>query len=117
MRTGTVVVTADNPSLTNDSVIITTQAGAATDIITEASPGEITADGISISTITATVVDANDNKVNTATDNITFSIQGEGSWWDNTTENKQVQAISGIATIRAKSTTEAGSFTVETSAP
>jgi hypothetical protein len=92
-------------------------AGAATKILTNAVPTGIIADGLSVSSITATLVDDNNNVVTTSTDTIKFSITGQGTWLDGTTTYKQISPVSGIATLPAKSTTKTGSFRVDTIVP
>ena len=52
-----------------------------------------TADGMSISTITAAIQDISGNLCTEATDTVTFSISGEGTWSDGSTGNKDVDAV------------------------
>jgi hypothetical protein len=115
--TGSFTVSATVTGLISSSTTVSVAAGAATKILTNAVPTGIIADGLSISSITATLVDDNNNVVTTATDTIRFSITGQGTWLDGTTAYKQVVPVSGIATLPAKSTVRTGSFRVDTIVP
>jgi hypothetical protein len=68
----------------------------------------ILADGASTALITAGVSDAGNQLVDTATDNITFSVSGQGTLLNTTQKN----ASSGLATVQLQSTTNTGTATV-----
>lgn len=72
----------------------------------------IKANGISISTVTAKLADGSDNLVVTATNTITFSITGNGTWSDGSVSPQSIPCFNGIATIAVKSTTITGSITI-----
>ena len=115
---GSIMVTANitDPSVQLSSAVTITTIPDATKIIAGVSPSTITADGISIATITATLVNANNNIVQNATNIVTFNISGNGTWDDDTLTPKLCTPINGIATIRAKPTTLSGGFTVTSNA-
>jgi hypothetical protein len=82
-------------------------------IVSDAIPGIITADGLSISTVSAIILDQSNNVVVTATNTITFSITGDGTWVDGSTSTVNCVPVNGVATVRAKSTKKSGSFSVD----
>jgi len=84
--------------------IITGTVEPATKILVSAIPETITADGISISTITAKVCDSNNNLVLNSTATITFSLNGTGTLIG----NNPCQCINGIAKILYKVSIETG---------
>jgi hypothetical protein len=114
---GQVTVTIIGPGVSASQSVINVTAGVATKILTAANPAGIIADGLSISTITATMVDDNNNLVPGSTGPVNFTITGQGAWEDGTVSTKTVSIQSGVATIRAKSTTKTGNFRVESNVP
>lgn len=83
-----------------------------TQIACQAGPPTIPADWESRTTVRAELLDDEGALVGTASDTVTFSIAGEGTWIDGTTAERQVGSTDGVATIEAKSTAVAGSMTV-----
>jgi hypothetical protein len=77
-----------------------------------ASPKKIFADGVSVTTITARVFDANNNLVLNSNPYIYFSITGAGELLGSTT----VQAVNGIAKIVFKSSTTYGTAVITATA-
>jgi hypothetical protein len=68
-----------------------------------ASPVSILSDGISTAVITAKVVDANNNLIITASDQISFGITGKG-----TLSGNSANALGGIATVVLRTSADAG---------
>jgi len=81
-----------------------------TKILLSANPTTLTADGISISTVTATVCDANNIPVTDSTATVTFSLSGSAG--GTLVGTNPVQAVNGVATIRYRSGTNTGTATV-----
>jgi hypothetical protein len=93
-----IVATAKEKEINGDSLTIQTLHGTPTQIRGYANPKIITADGVTISTITAYICDANKNIVKNANNIVTFSIvRGFGSLSNGTT-SYAINAVDGIAT-------------------
>ena len=77
------------------------------------------ADGITITTVTATILDANNNVIIESTGPVTFMMTGTSGVWadDGTQDNKVVIPVNGVATIRARSTTKKGWVNVKARIP
>jgi hypothetical protein len=74
------------------------------------------ADGNATLDLTATISDMNDNLVVSSTDSVTFNISGAGATWpDGSVIPQSIPCFGGIATIRIKSTTQAGAVIVSAS--
>jgi hypothetical protein len=70
-------------------------------------------DDISISTVTAKLLDENNSVVITATNTVTFTIQNEGGTWvDGSVVPQSIPCFNGVATIKVKSTKKSGGMTV-----
>ena len=80
----------------------------ASKVICTALPTSINNNGTSTSLITASIYDAGDALVTTATNSVTFSVSGQGTLLGTTIGS----AVSGLATIQLQSSTTAGTATV-----
>jgi hypothetical protein len=109
---GTIVVVSSGTNVVGSSVTIPVSAGIATKISCVVNPASIIADGVSVSTITARVTDANDNTVAGYNQNISFSITGAGSWPDGSVLPQSIPCLNGIATIVYRSTVTVGVSTI-----
>lgn len=105
--------------------------GEAAKLVVEKNKEEILADGSSLAYISVDVTDADGNFDTTAVNDITFTLEGDGKIMgvDNgdqatvdkfqqasvltSTTSAHIKAFSGKALVIVKSTTEAGSFTVD----
>jgi len=106
------VTTSDGLNTFTDTIDIDITWGAAKiELIPD--PSSIYADGITQSTITATIQNAAGGTVTDGTHDITFIVAGEGTLIG----SNPVTSTSGIATITLQSTTTAGIATVTASSP
>jgi len=113
---GIITVQASIPGWISSSGTVTTIPMIPTKIITNANPASITANEITISTITAELRDDANNVTYVATNTVTFSIIGEGTWLDGSVSPRQVGVSQGSspgsATISLRSTKKTGTITV-----
>jgi hypothetical protein len=114
---GSFRVDATGTGLITSSVTVVTGAGQPTKLLASAVPTNITATGLSISTITVSLVDAGNNIVQIATNTVTFSISGQGTWADASVGATLVAPSNGVATISVRSLTQTGQITVNSIAP
>jgi hypothetical protein len=114
---GSFNVVASGSGLITSTVTIVTGAGQPIKILAVASPASIIANGTSVSTITASLVDLGNNVVVTATNTVTFSISGQGgTWLDGSVGAAFMMPAGGVASITVRSATQTGQITVNSSA-
>jgi len=110
---GEAEIKATGSNLSTGTVKVTMTAGSPSKVVLTSNAQQIVADGQNSAVITATIYDVNNNKVDTATNQITFSVIGQGTL----NGTNPVNAVGGIATINLIGTTIAGGATVQASAP
>jgi adhesin/invasin len=94
--TGSATVYATASGLTDSSSYVNTVAGSANRLDAMSTLLSMVSDGVSVSTITATIYDINGNVVKGATNLVTFSVIGNGALEG----TNPVNAVDGIATIK-----------------
>jgi hypothetical protein len=112
-KTGIMSVESYSIGLTTGKANIELLPTQATGIKCVATPSVITADGVSISTIEAIVVDVNENIVLGSTYSINFSITGEGDFIG----NSFVKTVNSIARVSVISTKKTGKIVVTAKEP
>jgi len=88
-----------------------TPAGQAVEVVVEASEDAIYPDGVSTSTLTATVVDGNGNRVGNYTDPVTFTTD-LGTFGETDDDTVTENADGGRAQVSLRSATEEGTATI-----
>jgi hypothetical protein len=86
--------------------------GSPTKIVSTVNPASLVADGISISTIQTSILDINNNIVQTATNTVTFSITGPGTWADGSVGARFITPVGGVTTIVVKSALTVGQIII-----
>ena len=109
---GSFTVTASVTGLTSGTTTVLTTAGVPVKILSDASPVSIVANGISVSTITARLVDSANNTVVTATNQVQFQVTGNGTWSDSSVGARFITPAGGIVAVVVKSSTQSGSIKV-----
>lgn len=112
--TGVSVANISTPGPTMAAEI--TVSHAPSQLLAAASSNLIQANGVSTATITASLLDAWQDTVESATNKVTFTIT-TGNTSGNLIGTNPVNASSGIATITLQSTTTPGTVTIEASSP
>jgi hypothetical protein len=106
---GTITVTATFTGVTPANATITAIAGTPVKVLSNVNPATMIANGLTTSTITASLVDSNNNVILSATNTIIYSISGQGTWADSgTTETRNITPNSGTVSTAVKSTVSAG---------
>ena len=116
---GIVTINATSPGLISGMTQFTTvspitETDVPVKLLCRANPQIIACDTISISTITASICDTNNNLISTATAIVTFSLSGTAG--GTLIGTNPVQTISGIASIIYRSGTSSGTVTVTATA-
>jgi hypothetical protein len=110
---GTITVTSSSTYVVGGSIIIPVIVGNPVKIICSVNPMSITADGISVSTIQANILNVDNYVVTNATNVVTFTITDQaGKWSDGSVGARFITPADGLATISLRSTVNAGQITV-----
>lgn len=108
--------------LTGAYIDLTTVTPVATQVKTAATYTNMAADGASTTNITATIADAQGEKIGTATNRVTFTLSSETAFTALTDDTDaslagiQLDAVAGVATLTLGSKTVPGSTSVTASA-
>jgi hypothetical protein len=113
---GSFRVDASGTGLISSSVTVVTGAGQPVKLLSNANQSNIVANALSFSTITVSLVDGSNNTVVTATNTVTCTISGTGTWDDSSVGARFITPVGGIAVIAVKSTTQIGQIIVNFSA-
>jgi len=104
---------ANNWSPLSNIASATTLKTVATKLLLSANPTSVLPTGTSISTVTASICDSNNNLVSDSTATVTFTMTGPGTL----VGTNPVAAVGGIATIKYQSSTTTGTVTVTGTSP
>jgi adhesin/invasin len=111
-QSGNAIIVAVSVGLVGSSVTVTVMSVIPTKIISTVNPNIMIANGITVSTVTATLVDNQNNPINTTAYPVMFDISGQGTWLDGSVGARFITPAGGVATISLRSTVTAGTIKI-----